>query len=62
MVLVKIFKFTFSLFFLKIGLNIPFNYLQERKQPFLVHKNDISKKSKNWDFFQGVNPWFWSKF
>ena len=62
MVSVKIFKFSLSLFFFKIGLNILFDYLQDRKQPFIEYTNNIIKKSKNWDFFKGVNPWFWSKF
>ena len=56
------FQIFFGLFFFKLGLNIRFAYLQERKQPRLKYKNDIIKKSKNWDFFKGVNPWFWSKF
>ena len=30
----------------------------ERKNPFLGYK---FKKSKNWEFSKGVNPWFWSK-
>ena len=47
MILVKIFKFSFSSFFFKKGLKIPFDYLQERKQPFLDYKDDIIKKSKN---------------
>ena len=54
--------FSLSLIFFKISLNILFAYLQGRKQPFLDYKNDITKKSKNLDFFKGVNPWFWSKF
>ena len=58
MVLVKIFKFSFSLFFFKKGLNILFDHLQKRKQPFLDYKDDIIKKSKNFDFSKGVNPWF----
>ena len=61
-VLVKIFKFSFCLFFFKIGLNVLFDYLQERKQPFPDYKNDIRRKSKNWAFCKGVNAWFWSKF
>ena len=56
------FQIFFGLFFFKLGLNIRFAYLEERKQPCLNYKNDIIKKSKNWDFFKGVNPWFWSKF
>ena len=31
------------------------------KNAFLGYKNEKSKKSKNWHFSQGVNPWFWSK-
>ena len=53
MVLVKILTFSFSLFFLKKGLNILFAYLQERKQPLLDYKSEILKKSKNWDFLKG---------
>ena len=33
----------------------------ERKNVSLSHKNNKSKKSKNWHFSKGVNPWFWSK-
>ena len=33
----------------------------ERKNAFLSYKNKKFKKSKNWDFSKGVNPWFWSK-
>ena len=62
MVSAKIFKFSFRLFFFKKGLNILFDYIQERKQPFLDYKDNIIKKSKSWYFFKGVNPWFWSKF
>ena len=32
----------------------------ERKQAFLDYKNMESNKSKNWDIFKGVSPWFWS--
>ena len=31
------------------------------KNAFLDYKNNKFKKSKNWDFFKGVNPWFLSK-
>ena len=51
-----------SLFVFKISLNTLFAYLQVRRQPFLDYKNDITEKSKNLDFFKGVNPFFWSKF
>ena len=33
----------------------------EQKNAFLGYKNKKLKKSKNWDFSKGVNPWFWSK-
>ena len=33
----------------------------EQKNVFLRHKNKKFKKSKNWDFSKGVNPWFRSK-
>ena len=33
----------------------------ERKNAFLGYKNKKSKKSKNWHFSKGVNPWFLSK-
>ena len=46
MVLVKIFKFSFSLFFFKIGRNILFEFVLEKKEPFLDYKNDIRRKSK----------------
>ena len=62
MVLAKIFKFSFSFFFFKKGLNILFHNLLERKQPFLDFKDDIITQWKNWDFFKMVNPWFRSKF
>ena len=32
-----------------------------KKNDFLRHKNKKFKKSKNWDFSKGVNPWFWSE-
>ena len=33
----------------------------ERKNAFLDCKKNKFKKSKNWHFFKGVKPWFWSK-
>ena len=44
-----------------IGQENVFNDILERKYPFLSYKNKKFKKSKNWYFFKGVNPWFWSK-
>ena len=32
-----------------------------KKNSLLCYKNKKFKKSKNWHFCQGVNPWFWSK-
>ena len=61
-VLIKILTFSMRLFFFKLGLNILFYFVLERKEGFLDYKNDIRKQSKNWDFFKGVNLWFWSKF
>ena len=33
----------------------------ERKHSFLDYENKKLKKSKNWDFPEGVSPSFWSK-
>ena len=35
-----------------------FYHILERKNSFLRYKNKKFKKSKNWHFSQGVNPWF----
>ena len=52
----------FAMFFLgNIGQENVFYDIQERKNAFLGYKNNKFKKSKNWDFSKGVNPWFWSK-
>ena len=40
--------------------NVRYDIL-ERKIAFLEYKNKMFKKSENWHFFKGVNPWFWSK-
>ena len=40
--------------------NVFYDILQ-RKNAFLGYKKKNSKNSKNWHFFKGVNPWFWSK-
>ena len=31
------------------------------KNAFFEYKKEKLKKSKNWDCFKGVSPWFWSK-
>ena len=53
----------FSNFFLlgNIGQGNVFYDILERKNAFLGYKNKKSKKSKNWHFSKGVNPWFSSK-
>ena len=52
----------FQLFFLaNLGQENVFYDILERKNTFLRYKNKKFKKSKNWHFSQGVNPWFWSK-
>ena len=52
----------FQLFFLgNIGQENVFYDILERKNAFLDYKNKKLKKSKNWHFFKGVNPWFLSK-
>ena len=38
-----------------------FDDILETKKCFQDNKNEKFKKLKNWDFFKGVNPWFWSK-
>ena len=61
MVLVQKWKF-FQLFFIgNIGQENFFSDILEQKNAFLSYKNNKLKKSKNWDFSKGVNPWFWSK-
>ena len=44
-----------------IGQENVFYDILERKNAFLGYKNKKFKKSKNWLFSKGVNPWFWSK-
>ena len=44
-----------------IGQANVFYGILERKNAFLGYKNKKLKRSKNWNFSKGVNPWFWSK-
>ena len=44
-----------------IGQEYVFYDILERKNAFLGYKNKKFKKSKNWRFSKGVNPWFLSK-
>ena len=63
----KVEKLTFFHFFSKllflgnIGQENVFHYILEQKKAFLGYKNKKFKKSKNWHFSKGVNPWFFSK-
>ena len=51
-----------NLFFLgNIGKENVSHDILERKNAFLDYKNKKFKKSKNWHFSTGGNPWFWSK-
>lgn len=62
MLLVKILKFSLSLFFLKIGLNIlMFGYLLEREHPLQDYKSNITRNSKNMDFSKEIVRWFLDK-
>ena len=52
----------FHVFFIgNIGQENVFYDILERENAFLANKNKKFKKSKNWDFSKGVNPWFWLK-
>ena len=52
----------FQLFFTgNIGHKNVFYDILDRETAFWGYKNKKFKKSKNWHFSKGVNPWFWSK-
>ena len=52
----------FPSFFLgNIGQEKVFYDILERENTSLGYKSKEFKKWKNWDFCEGVNPWFWSK-
>ena len=61
MVLVQKWLFFQLFFFGNIGQENVFYDILERKNAFLGYKNKKFKKSKNWDFCKGVNPWCLSK-
>ena len=61
MVLVQNWPFFHVLFLGNIGQEKVFYDIRERKNVFLGYKNNKFKKAKNWDFWKGVSPWFWSK-
>ena len=60
-VLVQKWPFFQTLFLGNIGKENVFRHILEQKKAFLGYKNKKLKKSKNWHFSKGVNPWFWSK-
>ena len=51
----------FNFFLCNLAQENVFNDNLEPKNAFLIYKNKKFKKSKNWHFFKGVNPWFWPK-
>ena len=53
--------FSNSFFLFNIDEENVFYDILERKNTLLTYKNKKFKKSKNWHFGKGVNPWFWSK-
>ena len=53
--------FPFFFFLGNKGQENVFYDILERKNDFLGYKKKQFKKSKNWHFSKGVNPWFWSK-
>ena len=56
----KIGHFSMLFFLGNIGQENMFYDILERKNAFLGSKTKKFKKSKNWHFPKGVNPWFWS--
>ena len=61
MVLIEKWPFIQLFFSGNIGKeNVAYDIL-EQKNGFLGYKNKKFKKTKNWHFSKGVNPWFWSK-
>ena len=61
MVLVQKWPFFQLYFWGNIGQENVFYDILERENALLGYKNKKLKKSKNWHFSKGVNPWFWSK-
>ena len=57
----KIGKILSQFDFGQMSLEIMFDDHTSTKQAFLDYTNIDSKQWPYWDFFKGVNPWFWSK-
>ena len=62
MLLFKIWQCLHLFILRKIAQENEFHPILQRKNAFLIYKNNKSKNSKNWDFSKGVSPWFWLKF
>ena len=58
----KNWPFFLLLFLGNVGQENLFYDILEQKKSFLAYKNNKFKKSKNWYFSKGFNPWFWSKY
>ena len=61
MILVKNFNFPHCLFLLKIGPEMIFGDVLDKKEAFVDNKNMSFICPKNRKFSKGVNPLFWSK-
>ena len=61
MISVKNLNFLYGLFLLKIGQEMMFGDVLDRKEAFLDNKNMYLICPKNRKFSKGVNPWFWWK-
>ena len=61
MILVQKWPFFQPFFLDNIGQENVFSEILARQNASLGYKNKKFKKSKNWHFSKGVNPWFWSK-
>ena len=61
MLLVQKWPFVEVFFLVNFGQENVFYDILERKNAFLTYKSKKLKKSRNWHFSKGVNPWFFSK-
>ena len=58
MVLVQNWPFFYLFILRNIGQENVFYDILEKKNTFLGYKIRMFEKSKNWDFYKGVSPWF----
>ena len=61
MILVKNSNFLYGLFLLKIGQEMMFGDVLDRKEAFLDNKNMYLICPKYRKYSKGFKPWFWSK-